>query len=247
MRAARPHGAIFFEAAASRCYTGGMNLLIVEDDVEHATLLASELRAMNHRVAVAETGRAALVEAARESFDAIVLDCMLPELDGASVVRVLRERGQLLPVLMFSALGRSAEKVAGLEAGADDYVVKPTSTSEIDARLKALVRARNWTDGEADLLRVGAITISPGQHRAWYEEEPLDLSKLEFRLLVELARHAGSFISRRMLIERVWGYDFEPSTNIVDGQVRLLRRKLTANGRADPILTKRGVGYGLRS
>ena len=223
-----------------------MDLLLVEDDADYADTLRSELTALDHRVVVAPTGPAALVEVERDRFDAVILDRMLPHLDGASVVRRLRDNGHRLPVLMLSALGPSDQKIDGLESGADDYVVKPTPAAELDARIKALVRARAWTDDGAETLRAGDITISPGQFRAWRDGRPLDLAKLEFKLLTELARHAGSFLTRAMLLERVWGYDFEPATNIVDAQVRMLRRKLTADGADDPIVTKRGIGYMLR-
>ncbi|MDP1026775.1 response regulator transcription factor [Sphingomonas sp. KR1UV-12] len=225
-----------------------MNLLIVEDDEGYAEALRLELGALDHRISVATTGPAALTAVEQDDFDAIILDRMLPAMDGAGVVRRLRERGHRLPVLMLTALGRSAEKVDGLEAGADDYVVKPTPATEIDARLRALLRARGWADDSGDdTLRAGDILVSPGQHRAWRDGRVLDLAKLEFGLLTELARHAGSFLTRAMLIERVWGYDFEPTTNIVDAQVRSLRRKLMAVGGDDPIVTKRGVGYMLRT
>lgn len=223
-----------------------MKLLIVEDDVEYAAALRAELAALDHVVSVAETGTAALTAVEREGFDAVVLDCMLPQMNGVTVVRRLRQAGHSLPVLMLSALGRSVEKIDGLEAGADDYVVKPTPATEIDARLRALTRARGWTAGESDMLRAGDIVVSPGQHRAWRAQAALDLTKLELGLLTELARHAGSFLTRAMLIERVWGYDFEPTTNIVDAQIRSLRRKLIAVDVDDPIVTKRGVGYMLR-
>ncbi|GGB26241.1 transcriptional regulatory protein PrrA [Sphingomonas metalli] len=221
-----------------------MKLLIVEDDADYAAGLKAEMEALDHRVTVAATGPAGLTAVEREGFDAVILDCMLPQIDGASVARRLRAGGHRLPVLMLSALGRSSEKVGGLEAGADDYVVKPTPAEEIDARLKALIRARGWTGGgETDTLAAGDIVVSPGQHRAWRAGEPLDLTRLEFALLAELARHAGSYLTRAMLLERVWGYDFEPTTNIVDAQIRSLRRKLTVAGGEDPIQTKRGVGY----
>ncbi|TCP33144.1 response regulator transcription factor [Sphingomonas sp. BK235] len=226
-----------------------MKLLIVEDDTDYAAALRDSLRRLEHEVAVARDGRDALLALERDGYDAMVLDCMLPLVDGATVVRRARDRGQRLPVLMLSALGRSADKVDGLDAGADDYVVKPTPPEEIDARLRALVRARAWTragDAPADTLRVGDIVVSPGQHRAWRGDRALDLAKLEFGVLAELARHAGHYLTRAMLIERVWGYDFEPATNIVDVQIRALRRKLCAAGEDDPILTRRSVGYMLR-
>lgn len=224
-----------------------MKLLIVEDDVEYAVALKAELAQRRHDVTIADTGPSALTAVEREGFDAMILDSMLPQLTGVAVVERLRAAGHSLPVLMLSALGRSAEKIGGLTAGADDYCVKPTPAAEIEARLNALLRARGWTAGEADMLRAGDIVVSPGQHRAWRAEQPLDLTRLEFGLLAELVRHAGSFLTRAMLIERVWGYDFEPDTNLVDVYIRRLRQKLTAHGGDDPIQTMRGVGYLLRS
>ncbi|MBW6522776.1 response regulator transcription factor [Sphingomonas sp. RHCKR47] len=220
-----------------------MKLLLVEDDAEFATTLSQSLEALDHQVTVAADGLAAIDANDRERFDAVILDRMLPHMEGTTLVERLRERGQTLPVLMLSALGHSIDKVDGLKAGADDYIVKPTPVGEIDARLTALVRARGWKGEGANTLRAGRILVNPGKHRAWYGDDALDLSNLEFKLLSELARNAGSFVTRTMLLERVWGYDFEPATNIIEVQVRSLRRKLTANGAPDPIVTKRGVGY----
>lgn len=220
-----------------------MNLLLVDDDLDYADGLGTELRSLDHDVTLAHSAREALLAIDRDRFDAVILDRMMPVKDGTEMLRDLRARGQGVPVLMLSALGQSPDKVSGLEAGADDYIVKPTPAPEIDARLKALVRARGWTESAGDTLKCGDIVVSPGQHRAWRAGEPLDLGRLELRLLAELARHQGSFLTRAMLLERVWGYDFEPATNIVDAQIRALRRKLTANGGSDPIVTKRGVGY----
>ncbi|WP_019515200.1 response regulator transcription factor [Sphingomonas sp. Mn802worker] len=224
-----------------------MKLLLVEDDSDYAATLSRALEAMGHDVVVARDGVAAIEFNDRDQFDAIILDRMLPQMDGTTLVERLRERGQTLPVLMLSALGQSIDKVDGLKAGADDYVVKPTSVGEIDARLHALVRARGWKGEGATTLRAGAILVNPGKHRAWYGDDALDLSNLEFKLLAELTRHAGSFVTRTMLLERVWGYDFEPATNIIEVQIRALRRKLTASGSPDPIVTKRGVGYMLEA
>lgn len=223
-----------------------MKLLLVEDDGDYAAALRAELEALSHDVGVADTGPGALAAVDGGGYDAVILDSMLPLLDGPAVVRRLRERGHRLPVLMLTARGLSAEKIDGLEAGADDYVVKPAPATELDARLRALLRARGWTQGAVAMLEAGDITLHPGQHRAWRGTRPLDLANLEFRLLAELVRHAGGFVTRQMLLERVWGYDFEPATNIVDAQVRSLRRKLMAGGEDDPITTKRGIGYGLR-
>ncbi|KQM28344.1 MULTISPECIES: response regulator transcription factor [unclassified Sphingomonas] len=224
-----------------------MKLLIVEDDRAFAAAMRAELETLSHDVTVAGTGPDALAAVEAGDFDAVVLDSMIPLLDGPTVVQRLRARGHRLPVLMLTALGHASDKVGGLEAGADDYVVKPAPAIEIDARLRALIRARGWRDDVVETLRAADITLQPAQHRAWRGERSLVLSNLEFKLLAELVRHAGGFVTRAMLIERVWGYDFEPATNIVDVQIRALRRKLTADGEDDPIVTKRGVGYSLRA
>jgi len=223
-----------------------MNLLLIEDDEGFAATLAEELRAFGHQVTIAQTGAAALQIADREPFDAAIIDRLLPQVDGTIVLRRLRESGKVLPVVMLSALDRSEDKIEGLEAGADDYVAKSIPVVELDARLKALLRGRQWSAGGGDTIRVGDITVSPSRFRAWRGDRPLDLVRLELNLLLELARSAGTVLTRATLIERVWHYDHEPATNIVDVQIRALRRKLTADGEDDPIVTVRGVGYMLR-
>jgi DNA-binding response OmpR family regulator len=171
---------------------------------------------------------------------------MLPILDGVNVMESLRAAGINIPTLMLTVLGQTEEKVEGLKAGADDYLVKPADPIEVDARLNALVRARRWISGGGDTVCAGDITISPTKYRAWRHDRDLELPRTEFNLLLELARNAGSVLTRPMLIERVWHYDFEPTTNIVDAYVRRLRVKLTQFGDDDPITTLRGVGYMLR-
>lgn len=224
-----------------------MKLLLVEDDQAFATGLADDLRFLAHEVTLATDGRAALRTIGDNHFDAVILDWMLPGLDGVSVLTALREREIMVPIIMLSALGQSMEKVKGLEAGADDYVVKPVAAAELNARLGAVVRARKWASGGSGMLRAGDILISPEKYRAWRDGKAIDLSQLELNLLAELARNVDTVLTRAMLLERVWGYDFEPSTNIVDVFIRRLRLKLTAHGGADPIATVRGVGYMLRS
>lgn len=223
-----------------------MNILLVEDDGVFAQGMAEELRGFDHTVTVAADGREALAAVDSQPFDAVVLDRMLPRIDGISVLERLRSGNMTLPVIMLSALGRSVEKVEGLEAGADDYVVKPIAAVELNARLLALVRARGWTAGSADTIRAGDIVVSPTRFRAWRAGTAIDLGKLEFKLLNEFVANADTVLTRAMLVERVWGYDFAPTTNIVDVYVRHLRVKLTADGGEDPILTVRGVGYMLR-
>lgn len=224
-----------------------LRLLIVEDDAQQARLLADELEAFGHRATVVADGQAALEEIGRDAFDAMVLDRMLPVMDGVTVVQHVRAAGIGIPTLMLTALGQTFEKVEGLGAGADDYVVKPVESAELNARLQALVRARRWKADPVDTIEVGDIRISPIKFRAWRDGKDLTLPRTEFLLLLELARNAGAVLTRPMLIERVWKYDFEPTTNIVDVYVRRLRIKLMQFGHDDPIVTARGTGYMLRA
>jgi DNA-binding response OmpR family regulator len=224
-----------------------VNLLLVEDDTAFADALAAELREFDHAVTVVGDGRAALQAVDRDQYDAVVLDWKLPQVDGMFVLQRLRSENVTVPVIMLSALGRPVDKVEGLDSGADDYVVKPVAGEELNARLHAVLRGRGWTSTNGDTVRAGDIVVSPGTFRAWRDDQPLDLATLEFNLLAELARNAGSVLTRSMLLERVWHYDFEPTTNVVDAYICRLRAKLTAQGGPDPIVTKRGVGYMLRA
>ncbi|MFE8585083.1 response regulator transcription factor [Sphingomonas sp. NCPPB 2930] len=223
-----------------------LHLLLVEDDVEYADHLVRALHALDHRVEHVGDGRQALATLDREQYDAVILDRMMPRLDGLSVVETMRARGITVPVIMLTALSMASDKVEGLEAGADDYVVKPVDAQELNARLGAVLRGRRWTTSESDTIRAGDIVVSPTSFRAWRGGQPVTLANLELKLLAELARHAGEVLTRAMLIERVWGYDFEPETNIVDVYIRRLRIKLTEQGGSDPIETVRGIGYSMR-
>ena len=223
-----------------------LNILIVEDDMRLGELLKRQMAAFGHSSVLACDGPAALAAVGADAFDAILLDRLLPKLDGLKVMAKLRQAGFNLPILMLTALGQTEEKVIGLKAGADDYLEKPADPAEIDARLRALIRSREWRADISDTLRIGDILISPTKLRAWRAGRDLELPRTEFNLLLELARHAGSTLTRPMLIERVWHYDFEPTTNIVDAYIRRLRVKLTQFGGGDPIVTARGVGYMLR-
>ncbi|MFN3677025.1 MAG: response regulator transcription factor [Sphingomonas pseudosanguinis] len=223
-----------------------LHLLLVEDDRDYAAGLTADLTRLGHRVEHVGDGRLALAALDREQFDAVILDRMMPRLDGLSVVETLRGRGLTIPVIMLTALSIASDKVDGLEAGADDYVVKPVAAEELNARLGAVLRGRRWTTGDSDTIRAGDIVVSPTSFRAWRGGQPIALANLELKLLTELARHAGEVLTRAMLIERVWGYEFEPETNVVDVYIRRLRIKLTEGGAADPIETVRGIGYSLK-
>ena len=224
------------------------HLLIVEDDETLADQIAEQMGHYGHSATVTHDGRAALQAVGLEAFDAIILDRLLPKADGISVLQSLRQARIVTPVLMLTALGQSAQKVEGLEAGADDYAVKPIDPAELNARINALVRARKW-QGEAsdDTIRAGDILVSPARHAAWRGGKPLVLQHTELKILVVLARNANSAVTRAMLLEQVWNYDFEPATNLVEAHIRRLRLKLTEHVSEDPISTIRGVGYMLRA
>ncbi|KTT73768.1 response regulator transcription factor [Sphingomonas endophytica] len=223
-----------------------LSLLIVEDDAVLRDQLQQQLTAFGHTAVAAGDAQRAMEAIANHRFDAVVLDRMLPGLDGVTLLERMRAADLHVPVLMLTALGQSSEKVEGLNAGADDYAVKPIDPEELNARLQALARARGWAPTASDTLTVGEFTISPTRHRVWRNGVSLDLPRTEFKLITELARHAGTVMTRSMLIERVWHYDVEPTTNIVDAYIRRLRVHLTADGAIDPIVTVRGVGYMMR-
>ncbi|HEX7876213.1 MAG TPA: response regulator transcription factor [Sphingobium sp.] len=224
-----------------------LQLLLVEDDEELTVQLGEQLRLFGHETIIASDGRRALELIAARHFDAIILDRILPMMDGLTVLKSLRERNILTPVIMMTALGQSRHKIEGLESGADDYLVKPVDPDELNARLRALMRARGWREhGSEETLRAGDLVVSPTRHSAWRNGKTLSLQKIEFRLLTELARHVDTVMTRAMLLERVWHYDSEPTTNLVDAYIRRLRIKLTIFGDDDPIMTVRGVGYMLK-
>ena len=220
----------------------GFKILLIEDDRQLAEQLTAQLVRFGHRVALAADGKAAVSLIAKDAFDIVVLDRMLPDVDGLVVLRQLREGGMQVPILMLTALGMTYDKVEGLDAGADDYAVKPLDPLELNARLNALIRARRATGETADTISAGDLVISPSRFRAWRRGQALDLGRTEFKLLLELMRNAGDVVTRPMLVERVWGHDFIPKTNIVTAHVKRLRAKLVQHG-DDPIKTVHGMGY----
>lgn len=223
-----------------------LNVLIVEDDLDLAETLAAQMQDFGHRSTRVDNGHKALAAVTEDAFDVMILDRVMPVMDGVTVLENLRAAHVNLPVLMLTAFGTANQKVEGLEAGADDYVVKPVDAVELNARLNALVRARQWSHDDGDTVKAGDILVSPTKYRAWRDGTALDLPHTELRLLTELARNAGSVLTRPMLLEKVWNYDFQPATNIVDTYIKRLRKKLMEHGGDDPITTLRGVGYMLR-
>jgi two-component system, OmpR family, response regulator PrrA len=217
-------------------------ILAVDDDPAILRALQRGLRLEGFDVEVAGSGRTALELA--HGADAIVLDVSMPGLSGTEVCTRLRARGAEVPVLMLSALDDVADRVAGLAAGADDYVVKPFDLNELVLRLRALLRRAGRAPSA--VVRVGPLTVDPTARRADLGARAVELTRREFDLLEALARNAGVVLSRSTLLERVWGYDFDVTDNAVDTFVGYLRRKLEAGGEPRMLHTVRGVGFVLR-
>ncbi|BBF69335.1 response regulator transcription factor [Sphingobium sp. 3R8] len=223
-----------------------MRILIIEDDSETRDFVARGLREIGHAVSVAADGRDGLFQATDGGFDAVVVDRMLPGLDGLSLVKMLRAAGNSSPILMLTAIGRIADRVEGLEAGADDYLVKPFAFSELVARVNALGR-RPAPQMETAKLAVGDIEIDLHRRTVHRAGRKVALQPREFALLAELMRNRHRVMTRTMLLERVWDFDFEPKTNIVETHLSRLRSKLNAGFDVDAIETVRGAGYMIRS
>lgn len=224
-----------------------MRVLVVEDDRPMADHIVSSLRQAGHLVELCRDGRDGLLRASSDTFDVIVLDRMLPTMDGLKILQVIRGTGDATPVLLLSALGEVDERVRGLKAGGDDYLPKPFVTSELLARIEALGRRPAVAAPEETLHRVGDLEIDVLAHAARRDGAHIDLTAREFRILEYLARNAGRVVTRSMLLENVWDYNFDPQTNIIDQHVSRLRRKLESGGAAPLIHTVRGSGYILRS
>jgi DNA-binding response OmpR family regulator len=223
-------------------------VLVVDDDPAIVMSLARGLRVEGFAVRSASGGVAALREVELRSPDVIVLDINMPDLDGVSVTRTLRANGEDVPICVLSANDEVSHRVAGLEAGADDYMVKPFALPELVARLHALLRrAGAVAAGDGELIESGDLVVDPARRIARRGEREIELTRREFDLLEVLTRNDGIVLSRSQLLERVWGYDFEIDSNVVDVFVGYLRQKLEAEGAPRLIQTVRGVGFVLRS
>lgn len=219
-----------------------MRLLVAEDDHDTAEFIARGLRELGHNIVRADSGVDSLHLLTTEQFDIAVIDRMLPDLDGLSIVQRVRAADIDLPILILTALGRIEDRVTGLEAGADDYLVKPFAFSELAARVNALAR-RKPLQGAPTKLECLGLTIDLLKRQVTRDGELVPLQPREFRLLEELMREDGKVITRTMLLERVWNYHFDPQTNIVETHISRLRAKLNEGGKPDLIETVRGVGY----
>lgn len=223
-----------------------LRILLAEDDADTLQFVERGLGELGHNVVAAENGEDALHLALTEELDVLILDRMLPRLDGLSVLKRARAGGIETPVLMLTALGRIEDRVDGLEAGADDYLVKPFAFSELAARIQALGR-RSAPTAVTTKLTAGGIEMDLLRREVRRGSRPIHLQPREFRLLEELLRHAGEFVTRTMLLERVWEFHFDPQTKIVETHMSRLRAKLNEGIAEDAIETVRGVGYRIKA
>jgi two-component system OmpR family response regulator len=222
-----------------------MRLLIVEDDRDAAEYLVKAFREVGHVPDHAVDGEDGLAMALDGQYDVLIVDRMLPKLDGLSVIGTLRQKGIDTPVLILSALGQVDDRVKGLRAGGDDYLPKPYSFSELLARIEVLARRRSGR-GEETVYRVGDLELDRLSHRVTRGESEIVLQPREFRLLEYLMKHGGQVVTRTMLLENVWDYHFDPQTNVIDVHMSRLRSKID-KGFARPLLhTVRGAGYVIR-
>jgi len=223
-----------------------MRILIIEDDTLAAAAMAKGLVEAGHETVEAADGDAGLKAARDGKFDVLVVDRMMPKLNGVQVVEALRREGDQTPVLFLSALGEVGDRVDGLKAGADDYLVKPYALAELIARVEALSRRRE-TGSVSTVLKVGDLEmdlIGRTVHRAGQE---IDLQPREFQLLEFLMRHANQSVTRTMLLEKVWEYHFDPQTNVIDVHISRLRSKIDKGFPRQMLQTVRGAGYRLEA
>ena len=219
-----------------------MNILIIEDDAATAEFVAGAFKQVGYVTMHVADGETGLAAALHGSYDAAVVDIMLPKLDGLEVIRRLRQAGRGLPVIVLSARGSVDAKIRGLEAGGDDYLAKPFSVAELVARVQALLRRASRAE-ETTVLRVEDLEMDLVTHRVTRAGEPIDLQPLEYQLLEYLMRNRGRVVSRNTILQRVWDYDFDPHTNVVDARVCRLREKIDRHSPRKLISTVRGVGY----
>ena len=222
-----------------------MRLLVVEDDRDAADYLVKAFREVGHVADAANDGEDGLGMAADGEYDVLIIDRMLPKLDGLALIGSLRAKGVETPVLILSALGQVDDRIKGLRAGGDDYLPKPYSFAELLARVEVLSRRRGGR-GEETVLRVGDLVLDRMSREVKRGEEEVVLQPREFRLLEYLMKHAGQVVTRTMLLENVWDYHFDPQTNVIDVHISRLRSKID-KGFSQPLLhTIRGAGYMIR-
>ena len=219
-------------------------VLVVEDELRLASILEEALTEAQYTVDVAYDGDEALIFARTTTYDAMVLDVLLPRVDGFEVCRRLRAAGSLMPILLLTARDAEEDKIVGLDSGADDYLTKPFSFGELMARLRALLR-RNASQ-KTGILSVSDLTLDPATRVVCWRGEPLDLTARDYRVLETLMRRPGWVVTRDAMMESVWGYGSPESSNLIEVYIRRLRRKLEEHGAPPLIQTVRGAGYRLQ-
>ncbi len=219
-----------------------MKILVIEDDTETRNYVANGLKERGHTLDSAKDGYEGLLLAQESRYDLLIVDRMLPGLDGLSLIKKLRCSGSSVPVLFLTTMCGIDDRVEGLNAGADDYLTKPFAFSELDARVNALLRRPRATV-EQSVLQAGGLEIDLLKRQVRRDRQLIDLQPTEFRLLEYLVRHAGQVVTRTMLLENVWDFHFDPKTNIVETHISRLRSKLNIGGQPDLIYTIRGAGY----
>jgi two-component system OmpR family response regulator len=223
-----------------------VRILVIEDDKDVASFIRNGLAQAGCNVDHAANGRDGLFLATTESYDALVVDRMLPGIDGLTVIRTLRASANTTPILILSALGEVDDRVKGLKAGGDDYLVKPFAFSELLARLEALSRrAKTGSDAPSTVLRAGDLEMDLLRREVRRAGKPIDLQPREFQLLEFLLRHVGQVVTRTMLLEGVWDYHFDPQTNVIDVHISRLRSKIDKGFERPLLHTVRGAGYRL--
>ncbi len=224
-----------------------MRILVIEDEARTADFIERGLKEKGHAVDVCRTGPEGLSFAQGGAHDAIILDRMLPQMDGLTILKTLRAEDNQTPAIILSALGQIDHRVEGLKAGSDDYLVKPFAFSELLARLEAIVRRRDPRAAEQTELKVDDLRLDLEKRRAFRGAREIDLLPREFAILEYMMRNAGRPVTRTMLLNHVWDYQFEPQANVVDVHISRLRRKIDAAGERPLIETLRGEGYRIRS
>lgn len=224
--------------------TEHITILVVEDDPEIRTALERILKYEGYTVLLANDGAQGLEMVKEHDPDLLVLDVNMPFVNGLDVCRQMRSKGDKTPILMLTAREESADRVAGLDAGADDYVAKPFDLPELLARIRALLRRSSNED--SSVVTIGELSLDPDRHLVRFGSEEIDLTRTEFQILDLLMRNSGIVLERGVMYERIWGYDFESSSRSLDVHVGYLRRKLEEGGRPRMIDTVRGIGFVIR-
>lgn len=214
-------------------------ILLIEDEPDIASFIARGLRAAGYSVTALEEGIAALAVASEDDFDLIVLDLGLPDIDGLTVLRQLRRSEIHTPVIILTARDGVRDRVDGLDNGADDYLTKPFAVEELEARIRARLRGGGAAEGPPTVLRSGSVEVNLLSRRTYWEGQEVELTARELLLAETFLRHPGQVLSRQQLLTRVWGYDFDPTSNVLEVYIGYLRRKLGP----DFIVTVRGIGY----